>query len=80
MSMEELETQYLGFEVPTTDEKKVGLEEHLTEVAEGFVVWWNEMVRTGGFKCSREGCCFNKKDSDLGAKGDTGFEEEKRGI
>jgi hypothetical protein len=80
MSMEELETQYLGFEVPATEEKKIALEEHLTEVAEGFVVWWNEMVRTQGFECSREGCCFNKKDSDLGAKGDTGFEEEKRGI
>lgn len=80
MSMQELETQYSGFEVPATDEKKVALEEHLAEVAMDFVVWWNEMVGTGGFKCSREGCFFNKKVSDLGAKGDVGFEEEKRGI
>jgi hypothetical protein len=80
MSMQELETQYLGFEIPRTEEKKVALEEHLKEVVEGFVVWWNEMVRTGSFDCDRKGFCFNNKDSDLGPKGDAGFEEEKRGI
>ncbi|KAI4760310.1 hypothetical protein E4T52_06787 [Aureobasidium sp. EXF-3400] len=66
MSMEELETQYLGFEVPATDEKKVELEEHLTEVAEGFVIWWNEMVTTGDFACEREGCFVNKQGAELG--------------
>jgi hypothetical protein len=68
MSMQELETQYLGFEVPATEGKKVALEEHLKEVAEGFVIWWNEMMRTGGFECDREGCCSNKKDTDLDTK------------
>lgn len=68
MSMEELETQYLGFEVPATDEKKVALEERLREVAEDFVIWWNEMVRNGSFECEREGCRFNKKNTELSAK------------
>jgi hypothetical protein len=68
MSMQELHEQYLGFEVPGTEVKKVALEEHLKEVAEDFVVWWNEMVRTGGFDCDREGCCFNKENPDVSTK------------
>lgn len=59
-TMEELHEQYLGFEVPVTEQDRRKVEVQLEEVAKDFVVWCNGMVEKGGFDC-----CLDRQKSDI---------------